>query len=224
MLLRTLCGGANVIDKIQCEKKIGSDKHKYLIALLERVQLNKPLYETVSKDLYDKARNVFYNNNTSEFEDWQIGNIGFLASYNGRWFDGRYAKSGYEKTKNGQKYRDYYQESKNNILKQAPNLSNIEFQCKDYREYKCEDLFDCVIYADPPYQGRKQYENSKDFDYKNFWKIMREWSKNNVVLISELTAPDDFVSIWEQSVNRSIKPTDKHNVTEKLFIHKSLVA
>lgn len=26
-----------------------------------------------------------------------MGNIGFLASYNGRWFDGGYAKSGYEK-------------------------------------------------------------------------------------------------------------------------------
>ena len=94
-------GGANVIDKIKCMQKIGSDKNQYLIALLKRVRDEKPLYESIPKELYDKARTAFNNGNTSEFEDWQIGNIGFLASYNGRWFDGGYAKSGYEKTKSG---------------------------------------------------------------------------------------------------------------------------
>lgn len=77
-------GGANVIDKIKCNKKIGSDKNKYLIALLQRVQAGEPLYEFVSKELYDKARTAFNNGDTSEFEDWEIGNIGFIASFNGR--------------------------------------------------------------------------------------------------------------------------------------------
>lgn len=90
-------GGANVIDKIICKDKYGFDKNKYLIALLKRVQENKPLYEEVDKELYDKARTSFNNGDTSEFEDWQIGNIGFIASFNGRWFDGGYAKTGYEK-------------------------------------------------------------------------------------------------------------------------------
>ena len=31
-------GGANVIDKIRCKQKIGSDANKYLIALLSHVQ------------------------------------------------------------------------------------------------------------------------------------------------------------------------------------------
>lgn len=60
-------GGANVIDKIKCENKIGSDKNKYLIALLERVQRGLPLYDEVPKELYDKARNAFNSKNTSEF-------------------------------------------------------------------------------------------------------------------------------------------------------------
>ena len=88
-------GGANLIDKISCNNKVGSDKNKYLIALLKHVQDDLPLYENVSKELYDDARNAFNSGNASLFEDWQIGNIGFLASYNGRWFDGGYAKSGY---------------------------------------------------------------------------------------------------------------------------------
>lgn len=49
---------------------------------------------------------------------------------------------------------------------------------------------------------------------------MSKLSENNIVLVSELTAPDDWVCIWEKDVSRSIKVTDKTKATEKLFIHK----
>ena len=211
-------GGANVIDKIQCSVRIGSDKNKYLIALLKRVQNDLPLYESVPKELYDKARTAFNNGNTTEFEDWQIGNIGFIASFNGRWFDGGYAKTGYEKTKTGLRLRDYYNEAKNNLLKQADNLKGIQFECCDYTEYK---LTDCLIYCDPPYQGTKQYSNATKFDYDLFWDTMRKWSENNIVIISEEHAPDDFTCIWAQEVSRSIKANDKSKSVEKLFTHNT---
>ena len=211
-------GGANIIDKIKCQRKIGSDKNKYLIALLRRVQENKPLLEEVPKELYDIARNSFNKGDTTEFQDRELGNIGFLASYNGRWFDGGYAKTGYEKTKNGQRLRNYYQEAKNNILEQAPRIKNVEFGWCDYRVYK--SVSNCVIYVDPPYNGTKQYANAAKFDYKEFWQMMRDLSKNNIVLISEQNAPDDFLCIWEQEVSRSIKATDKSKATEKLFKYK----
>lgn len=217
--LEPFVGGANMIDKINCDTKIGSDENRYLIALLKRVQENKPLYESVPKDLYNKARTAFNNKDTSEFEDWEVGNIGFLASYNGRWFDGGYAKSGYEKTKNGERFRDYYREAKDNLLKQAPDLNGIKFSCKDYRYYNQVNLKNFVIYVDPPYQNTKQYINAVSFNYEEFWQIMREWSKDNIVLISEQTAPDDFDCVWEQEVSRSIKANDKSKATEKLFIY-----
>lgn len=219
--LEPFVGGANVIDKIKHPNKFGSDKNKYLIALLKHVQSGKPLYESVPKELYDKARTAFNNSDTSEFEDWQIGNIGFLASYNGRWFDGGYAKAGYEKTKNGQRYRDYYREAKDNLLAQAPNLKGIYFNAWDYRHYT--DIGTPVgglIYADPPYANTKQYKNATQFDYNEFWQTMRDWSKYNIVLISEQNAPDDFEVIWEQPVSRSIKATDKSISVEKLFKYK----
>ncbi|MCM1178652.1 MAG: DNA adenine methylase [Clostridium sp.] len=213
-------GGANVIDKIQCKEKCGFDKNRYLIALLKRVQDNKPLYEEVPKALYDEARTAFYNGDTSKFEDWEIGNIGFLASFNGRWFDGGYAKTVYGKTKNGMRLRNYYQEAKKNILTQTSNLGDIEFLSCDYKE-SIELPYDSgmVIYCDPPYQCTKQYANALTFDYDKFWQTMREWSKYNIVLISEENAPDDFECIWEQEVSRSIKTVDKSRSTEKLFKH-----
>ena len=217
--LEPFVGGANVIDKIKCNTKIGSDKNKYLIALLQRAQSGDPLYTSVSKELYDAARTAFNNNDNTRFFDWEMGNIGFLASYNGRWFDGGYAKSGYEKTKNGERFRDYYREAKDNLLEQAPNLKDIKFSCKDYRYYNEVNLKGFVIYVDPPYQNTKQYANATSFNYEEFWQTMRDWSKNNIVLISEQNAPDDFECIWEQEVSRSIKANDKSKSTEKLFIY-----
>ena len=42
-------GGANIIDKIKCKNKYGSDINKYLISLLVHVQENKELYSSVDK-------------------------------------------------------------------------------------------------------------------------------------------------------------------------------
>ena len=35
--LEPFVGGANMIDKIKCNKKIGTDNHKYLIAVLKKL-------------------------------------------------------------------------------------------------------------------------------------------------------------------------------------------
>lgn len=220
--IEPFCGGANVIDKVNCKIKIGTDYNKYLIALLKRVQENKPLLTEVSRELYNDVRS---NQNSGKYEDWFVGNVGFLASYNGRWFDGGFAPSGYEKTKNGQRFRNYYEEAKNNLLKQSESLQDIKFKCCDYQTLTSNLLNKhnegkCVIYCDPPYQHTKQYANATKFNYDEFWETIRQWSKNQIVLISELNAPDDFECIWEQEVSRSIKATDKSKAVEKLFIYK----
>ena len=212
-------GGANIIDKIKCEKKIGCDINKYLIALLKHVQQGLPLYKVVDRDTYNKARSAFNSQDITDFEEWEIGNIGFLASYNGRWFDGGYAKSGYEKTKYGVRFRDYYREARDNLLKQGGQLSDVSFYQCDYRQLDSLPYHHMLIYCDPPYQGTKEFANAKHFDYVEFWNKIRKWSKDNIVIVSELHAPNDFECIWMQDVSRSIKTTDKRKATEKLFIY-----
>ena len=49
-------GGANVIDVIKCENRIGGDKHDKLISLLKHVQNGGQLPSEVSKELYDDVR------------------------------------------------------------------------------------------------------------------------------------------------------------------------
>lgn len=212
-------GGCNVIDKIHCQHLMGSDKNKYLIALFKHLQQGGKLLDSVSRELYSSVR-ANYTNGT--MEDWYIANIGFLASYNGRWFDGGYAQSGYEKTSNGQRYRDYYSEAKNNILKQLPNIKDIELFCKDYSDWNFDNIYDKVlIYCDPPYLNTKSYEVAKNFNYSDFWNTVRKWSEKSFVLISEESAPSDFICIWQQEVSRSIKSTDKSTAIEKLFTYKN---
>lgn len=216
-------GGANIIDKIRCKRKYGYDKNRFLIALLSAVSANSNgdfLYNEVPKELYDTARNEYNSGEITSFTDWQIGNIGFLASYNGRFFDGGYAKPGYEKTKKGLRYRDYYRESKDNLLTQAPFLKDITFDDADYKDLDVEAINGTVIYADPPYENTKKFANAASFNYNEFWAKMDKFSENNIVLVSELSAPDNWECIWEKSVNRSIKATDKSVATEKLFIHR----
>lgn len=210
------CGGANVIDKITCKNKFGSDINEYLIALLDHVSNDGKLLSNVSKELYDDVRSA-YNSGSDTFDKVVIANVGFLASYNGRWFDGGYAKPVIEETENGERYRDYYQEKKRNLEEQAISLKDIQFIVKDYRDW---NPVNAVVYCDPPYENTKQFKNSMNFDFNEFWNIMRAWSKNNYVIISELNAPDDFKCIWQKDIHRSIKSTDgKMRAVEKLFIY-----
>lgn len=120
----------------------------------------------------------------TEYEDWYIGAVGFLASYNARWFNGGYG--GYVETKDGS-FRNYYAEAKRNLLQQSLNFKSIEFICRDYREIG--DADSSVIYCDIPYESTYGYATSKDFSHKEFWEWANEKSRNNIVLVSEYAAP-----------------------------------
>ena len=91
------CGGCNVIDKVPpMIRRIANDKNKYLIAMfasLTRYEWEPPMH--IDKETYDRCREYF---NTHRFDDDEIspcdaelGWCGFMASRNGRFFDGGYS-------------------------------------------------------------------------------------------------------------------------------------
>lgn len=198
-------GGANVIDKIVCGDRIACDINEPLIAMLRHTVAGGVLPETVTREEYNLART-----RRDIFAPWFIGCAGFLASYNGKFFGG-YA--GIVNTKIGTQ-RNYYDESRRNLLSQAAALSGVRFMCADYRRLKPRGG---VVYCDPPYAATTGYEGTGGFDHAEFWELMREWSKKSVVLISEQTAPDDFKCIWEGEVTRTNDNASRFSVTEKLF-------
>ena len=212
-------GGMNVIDKVICEHRCATDNNIFLIELFKHLDDVEQMPDEISKDHYAQIRseyNQYVDNPNAELKSsiWYIGAVGFLASYNGRFFDGGY--SGIRTLKNGA-VRNYYAEAKRNILRQKELLRGVEFECCDYRR---SAAMGNLIYCDPPYKNAKGYTTSKDFDHEQFWEWCREKSQDNIVLISEQEAPDDFECIWEQSVIRSVQYSKSKKATEKLFILK----
>lgn len=200
------CGGCNMIDKVD-GYRIASDINKYLIALWKGLQEGRELIMEIPKDLYDKARNQYNGKWDSGFDDFEIGWIGFMGSFNGRFFDGGYSG----KTDK----RDYIKEQITNTLKQVESIKNIEFYSCSYD--KLEIPIGSIIYCDIPYQGTKQYSGKDTFDYIKFWNWCREKSKNNIVYISEYNEPQDFECVWEKDVNVALHTNKTIKNTEKLF-------
>lgn len=205
-------GGANIIDKIQCQERIGADKQQYLIEIYRNLEKLEEMPEFITREHYSEVRKA-YNEKSGAFPDWYIGMVGFLASYNGRFFDGGYA--GLVKTKEDT-IRNYYAEAKRNLQEQIPKLQGIEWRCGDYREV-CEGLEDYVIYCDIPYFGTKQYNASRGFDHEAFWQWAEMMSEKNVVLVSESIAPKHWECIWEQPIKRTINNRNHIDRAERLF-------
>ena len=208
--LEPFVGGANVIDKIKHDNKIGCDIHKELIALLSESQTDRVFPITISEEEYIKVKN-----NRSEYEDWYVGFVGFFGSFGAKFFGGfarRYNEDGSMQDVPSQAIKSY--------LKQIPFLQNVKFLNKSFLELPIDKIKGYVVYCDPPYKGTTSYK-TKPFPHDNFWDWVREMSKNNIVLVSEYNAPDDFECIWEKEHKTGLQAGKQQTRIEKLFIHRS---
>lgn len=171
-------GGCNIIANkhipIQAEKKIAYDKNKYLIALLNKFKHDIPNFIEISADEYKNVRIC-----KDSYEDWYVGYVGFFATYGGGFFTG-YGRESNGKSRVAKCYRS--------IMRQQKYFTGIHFQQKDLFDL---DTTDALIYFDPPYSG-KRYYTTKHFDNQKFWDKAKELSKNNIVLVSEQTLPENI--------------------------------
>lgn len=211
-------GGCGMIDKVpDTFVKNGYDINKQLIDMYNYIKENDfhNLPIDIPKSLYDDVRNS-YKAKDGRYEDYMIGWVGFMASANGRYFDGGY--SGISKTKIGTE-RNYIDESIRGITKQLPLLKNINFATASFDEL---DFKDSLIYADIPYKNTKQYALSKNFNYDKFYDWCIKQSENNIVYISEYDMPKDrFNCVWEMEVKSSLSANGKNggskNSIERLY-------
>jgi len=168
-----------------------SDSHKALIAMWKEMQQgwvpDLPDDLTELEKVYDDLKVTKLTEFTPEH-----GFMGFGCSFSGKYFGG-FARC---------HDRNHAHNAWNSIRKsKLPHLSKFNFDCCHYTKYN--GVKNALIYCDPPYAKTTKYSN--DFDSTEFWDWVREMSKDNIVLVSECQAPDDFQSVLDLSVKRCIR-------------------
>ena len=226
--MEPFCGSLGVLSNmtdLDSKKIYANDYHPDLIEMWKEVQAGTFVYpNAISEEEYLEAKQLKSPSARKAF-------VGFGMSFGGRYF-GAYS----QKYLNG-KNEDFCKEMVNSLKRTAPKIQNVRFTNKDYRKLKPKNM---LVYCDPPYaynkypiKYRRDVKKYDEFDNEEFWNVMRDWSKNNLVVVSETTAPDDFVEVWNQKRYRSAAQSAKtrfnpksetqsatHNI-EKLFVHKS---
>ena len=141
------------------------------------------------------------------------GFMGIACAYSGIFF------SGYRPSSDKQ---DFYGNTRKGLIDMGKDISNygskVQFlKARDYRQFKPKGN---TIYVDPPYKDNNiQSKHFDNFDHDAFWDVMRMWSKDNLVFISEYQAPKDFEEIWRKDFGSVYSKKIKKN-TEKLFMYK----
>ena len=171
--LEPCVGGANMIDKINCDKKYGCDLNEYLIELLKYTADGNELPDTITESEYNNVKN-----NIDNFDKWYIGFVGFLGSF-GVKFWGGFARR-YDRNKN---IIDVPISAVNSLKKQAPLLKDIIFKSCSFQDVN-KNIYNHVIYCDPPYKGTTKYKTDP-FPYDEYYDWCRKMAKNNNVICSE---------------------------------------
>lgn len=179
------------------------DKCEDLIILFNELKNNSFEYFEVTKSVYDSLNN-------SKIPSAERAFAGFGCSYGGSFFGG----FNEIRKDNGKRTDLIAYKSLKKIGLEKINKT-IKFKSSDYKEL---EIYDSLIYCDPPYQNTKSSLNKCDFNHEEFWNKVRYWKKcGNTVIVSEYSAPEDFECIFELRRYSSLK---KEYVIEKLFIQK----
>lgn len=209
IFLEPMCGGLNITSKMGGEI-IACDYNKYIISLYNAILKGYELPDYISEEQYYELK---YN---KEKDEVLSGFAGFGCSFGGKFF-GNYAKNS--------RGNNYCKAAKNSLIKKFNNIDKDKIKFI-YSDYKDLNPVGYLIYCDPPYrrntQSTMQSYGVEEFDNDYFWDVMRKWSINNDVYISEYEAPDDFECVLEISTKTNMKciGDTKQDRVEKLYRYK----
>lgn len=176
--LEPFCGAAWVTVHLYPGPTTASDISAPLIHLHKAVQRGWEPPDFISEEMYSILHRASRDGEISPL----ITFAGYGCSWAGKWWGG-YARCD---------ARVYCLEAKKSLLQKHAFLKKVIFKHANYKNLEPKNL---CIYCDPPYAGTTGY--GIPWNPKEFWEIMREWSQDNTVIISEYKAPSDFKCIWK---------------------------
>lgn len=204
-------GGGWVLQEMSGKRK-ASDGNVALIAMYQALQQGWEPPDFVSEDEWR-----YWRKQKDAVTDPMMAFSRFGCGFGGDWMGG-YARS--------EGKTCYAATSKRSLLKQLPKIKDVEFVQGTFEQHH---PVNCLIYCDPPYQGTTAYGAFDSFNHVLFWEIMREWGKHNTVVISEYSAPEDFICVKEMTSQMGLTTkqdtgtNERPKRVEKLFMHNSLV-
>lgn len=195
-------GGANMLIAMD-GNRLASDSCEYIIAMHRAIQNGWLPPVHVTEEEYRYVRENKDENKAL------TGFVGYGCSFGGKFFGGyaRINKRGDSPTL--QAYRG--------CLKIKNNIDGVTFTASNYSSLKIPK--GSLIYCDPPYFNTTNYGNN--FDTKQFWQWVRVKSEENIVIVSEYAAPDDFECLASFKT-KVILSKNNNNIDriEKLFKYK----
>lgn len=239
--LEPFVGAAWIVSNMKVKRRFASDTNPYLIELYKALQkgwippteIGEEMYAELRKctgkqkqdgpqiPLEETAAHLASVGIENEYPLALIGFAGCACSFAGIWY-GSYARDPRHPGMN------FAAKGSKTLLDLKPFISEIrdidgevkteavKFKCCSYDEWEPKNA---MVYCDPPYTATNQPYFSKVFDTDKFWDTMRKWSENNIVIISEYSAPDDFPVIASLSTRTKIdcKTAKDAQRMEKIF-------
>jgi site-specific DNA-adenine methylase len=200
------CGMGSVTNEVAKEEK---DRKMFACDVLEDLIL---FWRAIQKDWVPPSTCNVERYNELKFSEASPERlfIGIVGSFNGNLF--RNYRLDYSK-------KDFLGEARRGIEKVRKNMKKVQFL--DACSYEKHEPCGMTIYCDPPYKGNQLGPVLfRDFDHEHFWEIMRRWSKNNLVFVSETLAPTDWISIWKHDSYVCNTQVKKKSM-ESLFLHQT---
>jgi DNA adenine methylase len=198
-------GGFNIAGNL-CNPRLASDSNPYLISMYKALQQGWIPPSSITFEEYTKIKT-----NKTDYPPELVAFVGFGCSFGNKWF------GGYARSTCNNRVRNFAAETKNAILKNLKQINGVQFIHSSYDRLTIPD--NSLIYCDPPYENSTHYNAVDKFDHQKFWGWVRYTvQKGHIVFVSEYTAPDDFVEVFEKRVYVNLAYQIQ---TDRLFVHES---
>lgn len=202
-------GGGNMISQVDGHR-IGGDINKWAIQGL--ISIRDYLMELPRDNTEFTEADYKLLRYGDEYK--HKGYAGFSYSFGGKWL------GGWARGKNSKNFdRDYVSEAYRLACKKSKLIQGVELYNVSYKDLVIPK--NSLIYCDPPYRNTTKY--SSDFDHDEFFNWCRvQNSYGNKIFVSEYSAPNDFLCVFEKPVKclmfaTRLKDSQATNRIERLF-------
>ena len=204
-----MCGVYRHIPELLPDKQfLASDIHPSLIIMWQALQDGWTPPNRVTEKMYE-----YYKHKPGSCPEKAY--IGFGHSFGGIYFTGFTEKYGMPPST----------KKAGILLDVADKLVGIQFKRMNYDDPEYAHMAGWIIYCDPPYNSDNSKFKMDDgsigtFSSDDFWSWARAMSRNNLLFVSEYSAPTEFTKVFTREIQGN-RMKGKNSIShECLYVHE----